>query len=369
MSKAITTALKAHLAQGSTTLALLWKATRRDGFILAVTTCARDILFNGTLYQSKSGFTPKAEAQEASAAVANTEAEGALSDQITEADFQAGLWDGCTVELLEVNYRDLSMGAMSHGIRTMGNIKVSRSAFNAELRGLAQGLQVAVGSFFTGSCTATLGDARCKVSLAPFTVTGSVTSVTDLARFSDTSRKEAPDWFKYGVITWTSGANVGLSMEVGAFAAGAFQLALPMPYNVAVGDAYTAVAGCNKTLKGNMARTGAVSFGATGVIVYDGTRIEPVGFYAGGSMRWTSGANNGVAYNITNNIAGQLVLATTPSNPMVVGDSYVISPPASVLRNGDCVAKFNNVINFRGFPDLPGADLVLGLGGTGGTSL
>lgn len=64
--------------------------------------------------------------------------------------------------------------------------------------------------------------------------------------WSDTAREEENGYFAGGKITFTSGANSGLSMEVKAFAEGQFTLVLPMPHDIAAGDDYVAVAGCDK---------------------------------------------------------------------------------------------------------------------------
>lgn len=245
--KTISPGLKAHYALGSTTIARCWKATRKDGVVLAVTTCTRDLLFEGTLYLAKDGFDPRAVSQEASAAVVNTEVFGALSDEITEAQFEAGLWDECTVEIFEVNYRALSQGKLSLAKMTMGNIKVNRVAFNAEMRGLTERLQKVVGRTVTKGCPYILGDpSTCRVDLAPLTVTGAFTSVADRRTMTDSGRAEAPDWFGGGVVTILTGDNAGVSLEVYSFAGGQFVLHLPMPFNVAVGDTYEATPGCRK---------------------------------------------------------------------------------------------------------------------------
>jgi hypothetical protein len=55
-------------------------------------------------------------------------------------------------------------------------------------------------------------------------------------------------YFAYGSVTFTSGANAGLSMEVRSFAPGAIELILPMPRSVAIGDQFTIVAGCDRTM-------------------------------------------------------------------------------------------------------------------------
>mgnify|MGYP006935484015 CR=1 FL=1 len=52
--------------------------------------------------------------------------------------------------------------------------------------------------------------------------------------------------FDYGLITFTSGENAGLSMEIKSYVPGQFVLQLPMPYPCVEGDEYTAIRGCNK---------------------------------------------------------------------------------------------------------------------------
>jgi uncharacterized phage protein (TIGR02218 family) len=221
--------------------------------VLAVTTCARDLLFNGVLYLSKNGFNPKAISQEATAAVVNTEVEGFLSPEITEADFESGKWDGCTVEMIEVNYRSLSDGAMRLATFTMGDIKVTRSAFNAEMRGLTQRLQKTVGRLVTKGCPWVFGSISpdnytpaCNKALGPLTVTGTLTGATDRRTFADSARSEASDYFGAGVITFTSGANVGQALEIYSFASGAFVTYLPFLNNPAIGDTYSLTPGCRK---------------------------------------------------------------------------------------------------------------------------
>jgi hypothetical protein len=56
-------------------------------------------------------------------------------------------------------------------------------------------------------------------------------------------------YFDYGVMTFTSGLNSGLSMEVKAYVPGQITLAQPMPYLCAIGDAYSMHAGCDKAFE------------------------------------------------------------------------------------------------------------------------
>lgn len=246
MAKTISAGLKADYASGSKTISRQWKATRRDGFVLAVTTCARDLLIDGVVYRSADGFIPKTVSQEASAAVVNTEVEGALSASITELELEAGLWDGATVEVFEVNYRNLANGRMTIGIVTMGDIKVTRSAFNAELRGLTQSLQKVTGLSVIPTCPKQFGDEKCRVNLAPLKVAGTVSAVADRRTFTDATRAEPSDYFGAGLVTMTSGEAEGEQIEVYSFASGQFVMHLPFHRNIAIGDTYEAVPGCRK---------------------------------------------------------------------------------------------------------------------------
>jgi uncharacterized phage protein (TIGR02218 family) len=254
MSKTISVGLKAHYGLGSTTISRQWRFERRDGEVVRVTTCARDLLINGEVYRCKEGLNPTAISQEASAAVSNSEVNGTMAaESVDEEELFAGLWDGAFVTVFEVNYRDLSMGILTLQSGNIGEVKAGRSAFTAEVRGVTQRLQTVVGRVFTKSCpwkfgsVGTLYVPACNVDLGPLTVTGALTSFESLREFSDTSRGEADDYFGAGVITFTSGENDGFSMEVYSFASGGdFVLHLPLPFNPAVGDTYSLTPGCRK---------------------------------------------------------------------------------------------------------------------------
>ena len=108
-------------------------------------------------------------------------------------------------------------------------------------------------SSFTGETSWGNGEIRTfavaeVITSSPYRVTGSVVSVTDRSKFTDTARTEADDYFKYGLLTWTSGLNNGYSMEVKNYtlSTGEFELFEPMPYAIAVADTYSVYAGCDK---------------------------------------------------------------------------------------------------------------------------
>lgn len=86
------------------------------------------------------------------------------------------------------------------------------------------------------------------------------------------------------------------------------------------------------------------------------------GWFAQGTVEWSSGANQGRRAEVTvHAVAGAIVTITlleAPVRQIAVGDSFVIRAGCD-KRPGTCAVKFANIANFRGFPSLPGQDAVL----------
>ena len=247
--KKLSLALRAHLASEVTTLCTCWKATLVNGWVFGFTDHIRDIEINGVNYQAASGHTPTSIVSNSSLAVDNLEVQGVFdSESITEDDIRSGLWDFAQVEIMQVNYHDLSQGSLRQHTGRLGEVRSGRSAFVAELRGLSQQMQQTMGVLYSPTCRADLGDAACGIDLGAITVNGSVTMPIDQHTFIDVTRSEAMGYFDNGKLTWLTGANAGLAMEVKTYTAidGKLSLYLSMPYAIEVGDTYNLIPGCRK---------------------------------------------------------------------------------------------------------------------------
>jgi uncharacterized phage protein (TIGR02218 family) len=244
----LSAAYLSHLAGTVLELATCWKITRRDGQVFGFTDHVENITVAGQLYESAVGYSATDIESSAGLSVDNLNVQGIIdAASITEPDLMAGLWDGARVELFEVVYSDLTAGTRPLRAGTIGEVTMGRVGFEAELRALSQALSQEMLELTSPTCRVDLGSTRCGVDLTGFTVTGTVTSASSARVFSDTGRTEADDYFAFGVVEWTSGANDGLSMEIkSSTSAGAVSLVLPMPYAIAAGDTYSMVAGCDK---------------------------------------------------------------------------------------------------------------------------
>lgn len=245
--KSLSNELSNHLTQDVTTLATCWKLTRRDNSVMGFTDHDQDLTFDNVTYQAATGFTPTTVVTTAALNVDNLDIEGLLdATAITEGDLLSGLYDFAEVEIFMVNYADLTQGRMVLRTGWLGEISVQQGQFVAELRGLTQHLGQRIGELYSSTCRAALGDSRCGVNVGSFIVSGAVSAVDSQSRFSDSSRTEEAGYFAYGKLTFTSGANTGLSMEVKEFSGDEFILTLPMPHAIEVGDGYDVIAGCDK---------------------------------------------------------------------------------------------------------------------------
>ncbi len=261
--KTLSPALAAHMRGEVLRLATCWKLTRRDGEVMGFTDHDADVELEGVRYVAASGFSPTAMEASAQLNVDNMELEGMLqAEVIDEADVLAGRYDYAEIEVFQVNYADLAMGRMLLRTGWLGEVRVDNGQFVAELRGLTQPLGNQIGALYAPACRARFGDARCGLNESAWTVSGTVDATQDRARFADASRAEAAGHFTAGLVRFVSGANAGHAMEVKEFAAGGqFSLALAMPYAIAAGDAYEAVAGCDKNFRTCVSRfNNAVNF-------------------------------------------------------------------------------------------------------------
>jgi len=253
--KEISPALHAHISSEVTTLATCWKLKRRDNVILGFTNLDTDIVFESITYKAATGFTPSAIENTSSLSVDNLDVEGMLSAvSITESDILAGKYDFSEIEIFQVNYKDLSQGSLKLRRGWLGEVSLYKQQFVAEVRGLTQRLSQTIGELYSPSCRAALGDNRCKINLATYTVAGSVTATFNSQEFLDNTRTEISGIYTFGTITFTNGANNGLSMELkeylyNATSGGRLILALPMPYPIVLGDTYSLSRGCDKTIR------------------------------------------------------------------------------------------------------------------------
>ncbi len=82
------------------------------------------------------------------------------------------------------------------------------------------------------------------------------------------------------------------------------------------------------------------------------------GWFSGGKLAFTSGANGGRAMEVKRHAAGSIELWQAMSETVAPGDAFMLTAGCD-KQFATCKSKFANSSNFRGFPYMPGNDAVL----------
>lgn len=247
-----------------------WRITRLDGEVFSYTAHDQPMEYLGTTFSPCDSLkaTAVSGTSDTGTDAGDVEITGIISDTgITEADIANGLFDGATVEVFLVPFNT--------GIDAITGIPTTTEIASRLTKGVISRIQhtpkqyvatvnspgikltqQALLKAYTPACRWALGSAQCGVVLdSSDAAIGTVTSMpsrnaaasTTYRSFSDSTRAEATDYFTFGKLTWTSGANVGVEAMVKSFGYSDFELWDIMPNEISVGDAYEVFPGCNKT--------------------------------------------------------------------------------------------------------------------------
>lgn len=248
--------LQEHLAGGLTTVCRCWAVTRGDGRVFGFTDHDEALLFEGAEFKADTGLTASALQQVTGLAVDNTEAVGALSGEaVTEADINAGRFDGAKVTAWLVNWRDVDEREVQFK-GSIGELKRADGAFHAELRGLSEALNTPVGRVYQKPCQAVLGDKKCCFALeaAGYRTQVAVEVVEDarVFRFAELSGFD-DRWFERGRLEVLSGEAEGLMAMVKndrvVDGARVIELWEELRMPVGAGDMVLLEAGCDKRIE------------------------------------------------------------------------------------------------------------------------
>ena len=157
--------LSQSLASGCHSLCRCVRLTRRDGTSLGLTDHDAPLVVDGTAFHPADGLEASQESAALGPSTGEWDLRAALSDErINQTDLLAGRYDGATVQMLLVDWRNpLAFELLSSG--TMGEVTSHDGTFQAEVRGPFAALDRVRGRVFSARCDAELGDRRCGVNL------------------------------------------------------------------------------------------------------------------------------------------------------------------------------------------------------------
>ncbi|MBR8344648.1 DUF2163 domain-containing protein [Burkholderia ambifaria] len=358
--RSISTAMAAWLASDVLTWATCVQITRADGSIWGFTDHDVDIVYGGLTYSSFNGFSGSAIEYGSSLSTSNLEINGLLfpsGGAFTLTDIEGGVWSNAAVFIFGVNYADLTMGQINLVNGNLGNFTLLNGAWKVELRGVSQTFQQAKGDQFSPTCRANLGDSRCKINLAPLTATGAVTSIVNQLQWNDTSLTQV-------------GPTVPFVDSMGhrVPTTGPYTIQAVAPSGSFQSDGGVIDAGGNSLAPvGGAPGSGQYSASPSGLYTFNiaqaGWFVKinfnyAVGYFAYGLVKWTSGANAGLTGVVKTSSVGSVTLGMPMPNPIQVGDTYTIVAGCD-KQMGTCRDRYNNLVNNRSEPYVPGPDTIL----------
>lgn len=237
-------------------LAVLWAIERTDGVTLRFTNHNGVIEFEGETFTPAAAPDATARRAEAALKESNVDFRGVVdSSLITVGDLRSGLYRDAKVTEIIVDWRYPYNGALARSLFWIEQTVYDSEVWRAELGGPQRFARRKIGAVFTRTCHRELYDSECGVNKAANTVTGvSVLALEDGPKktviFADPATISAfsDGTFAYGELTFSTGANAGYSEHVKAYRASDRRIELqgPMPFEIAVGDTFEIVQGCDK---------------------------------------------------------------------------------------------------------------------------
>lgn len=267
-------------------------------------------------------------------------------------------------------YYQRRYGPVMLRVGTLGEVSVEAGTFKAELRGLTQYYSRTIGQLTSPSCRADLGDARCQVDLTggspAFTVTGSVNSISSdgLVIYDPTRLEPGPT----GGIAITNITNANPAVVT---------LASAVPYAVGQPVTLSGIVGptaLNTTVRvyNPSGSTFELGIDTSDTAVYPpyvsgGTAValgSDSGYFDGGKITITSGLNTGIFREVKSYVPGQITLwMPFPYDLDIDSPNTTYSMHVGCDKSmTTCRDRFNNIVNFRGEPYLPGVDKLVQVG-------
>lgn len=167
--KDLTTALRARIKAGVTTLCTCISVVRRDGSGFYFTDHDEVVNTGGLVHLPFNSFSRTSVQTSAEMEVDSMEIRGILnSTGVAREDVASGRFDFAEVSVYMVDYEAPELGKIELRTGWMGEVVMNEDGtFEAEVRGLSQVFTYRIGDAYAPECRANLGDKKCGIPLVP----------------------------------------------------------------------------------------------------------------------------------------------------------------------------------------------------------
>lgn len=257
MPRFISARMQEKLNRANAVWAYCTRVTRTDGRVLRFTSWPFSLTVAGELFEPQDTVNAAALGAKEGVSLQETEVTGVLSsDRITEEDLYAGRFRGALVYQFRVDPTDLDAGILTPISFIIGEVEYDYELWRAELQSSLYVLDRAIGGIVSKQCSAVFGGPRCRRDLGDVTYTDVLTAaVTDprkefRAQLADIPGGLADDFFRHGVVEWTSGDNLGEKSPIRSYqdVDRRFVLMRKTKFDIGVNDTFTVISGCDHSV-------------------------------------------------------------------------------------------------------------------------
>ena len=231
--------------------------TLNDGTVVCLSNADQDVTWNGQLYSSGRGNITFVRSKTSSkigvevaemdlTLMANT---SALTEGLPTLQFvrNSGL-DAARVRLdrLFLTAWNAPVGIVNNFLGRVSTLDVTRTAAKIKVKSyvVMMDLQLPKNTY-QPTCLHSLYDSGCTLNRASYSASMTAGVHSNQMYLTTGTMTQPTGYFTQGYVQFTSGQNAGERRTVLSSGAGAFQLQMPLLYPPAVGDAFTAYAGCD----------------------------------------------------------------------------------------------------------------------------
>ena len=244
--KNISTKFKQHLSSEILTIAYCLQLTLKNNKVIALTDFDQDLVIDNITYQSAPGLNIdilKYNTTSGNSTKIETTIDG---NTIKEEDILIGMYDFTKARIFLVNYADLDQGnlILFHG--SIEKITLTNCKLIAELNSLSHLLSRNIGNFFSSSCRAQFCDTQCQLNKDSFTTSHCITKVINKQEFECITLINTKNYYTYGSVTFTTGKNSNLTLEIKQHNKSYIQFYNPLPHDMYINDKFSIIAGCDK---------------------------------------------------------------------------------------------------------------------------
>ena len=382
--RAINPLLAADFANGH--ISTVAQVIRTDGVVQSFCDFDAPLAVGSTVYAPAAGLTGIKLTLTNSASVSDVQTRAAWLPVLQEADVISGVYDNATVSFGFMSNINPVYGVLWVFSGLLSTIKATPDGFQASSQSAMWMLQRQLGIYLNPNCRHVLGSTvdpqgvgGCLLDLTPYTYTGTISSLVNptvwnvsLSGYGAAATPNTPNTPSLTVHQNIAGqflipgtyyysvsaidAN-GQESATSHIATGVVLTNAPPTGGGSIDLSWTAVAGAasynvyGNTVQQILANVTGTSWTDNGSGASGGSPPLFGDFFAMGILQMTSGAANGLKTDVKTMQNGVLSLLLPLGRDVAPADTFTITAGCS-KSVGACNYKFNNVVNYGGFPDL-----------------